>query len=88
MLSPGCPRSPRGTLRSGPEPRRSHPSLSPTDFTDHGSTEDLVFDEGERGPGEELRPELEGVEQLDLEEKKVAKSVPCAGDGWRLQGAT
>lgn len=39
------------------------------------STDALVFEEGERGPDEELRLQFEAVSRFGPEEKRVAKAV-------------
>jgi len=43
--------------------------------TFHVSVDALLFDEGERGPDEELRLQFEAVAQFDAEEKQAVKSL-------------
>jgi transcriptional regulator with XRE-family HTH domain len=40
-----------------------------------GTTDELVFAEDERGPADELRPQLEAISRFDLDENKTAKEV-------------
>lgn len=39
------------------------------------SADELIFDEKERGPGDDLRLQFEAVSKFTAEEKKVIKSV-------------
>ncbi len=39
------------------------------------SADDLIFDQDERGPGDELRYRFEAVSRFDDEDKKVAKAI-------------
>lgn len=41
----------------------------------HVSADLLVFDEGERGPDDELRLQFEALSKFSSEEKKIAKAV-------------
>ncbi|NOY15820.1 MAG: helix-turn-helix transcriptional regulator [Gammaproteobacteria bacterium] len=41
----------------------------------HISLDALVFDEGERGPDEDLRLQFEAVSHMPLEDKKVIKAL-------------
>ena len=39
------------------------------------TTDELVFEEDERGPGDELRLQFEAISRFDPDEKKTAKEV-------------
>lgn len=39
------------------------------------SSDELIFDKGERGPDEELRLQFEALVRFDPEDKKVARAV-------------
>ena len=41
----------------------------------HVSLDNMVFDEGERGPQDELRLQFEAISQFTPEEKEVARTV-------------
>ncbi len=41
----------------------------------HVSLDNMVFDEGERGPPDELRLQFEAISQFTPEEKEVARTV-------------
>lgn len=41
----------------------------------HVSLDEMVFDEGERGPDEVLRLQFEAVSRMPLEEKKIVKAL-------------
>ena len=41
----------------------------------HVSLDDLVFEEGERGPDEELRLQFEAVSHMSPEEKQIIKAL-------------
>jgi len=39
------------------------------------TTDTLVFDEGERGPSDDLKLQFEALSQFDEEDRKIAKAV-------------
>ena len=41
----------------------------------HTSLDELVFEDTERGPSDELRLQFEALSQFDEEDRKVAKAV-------------
>jgi hypothetical protein len=41
----------------------------------HTSTDFLLFDEHERGPSDDLRPQFEAVSQFPEEERKIVKAA-------------
>jgi transcriptional regulator with XRE-family HTH domain len=41
----------------------------------HVSLDELVFEEGERGPDEDLRLQFEAVSRMPLEEKKIVQAL-------------
>jgi transcriptional regulator with XRE-family HTH domain len=41
----------------------------------HTTLDDLVFDEGQRGPSDDLKLQFEALGQFDQEDKQVAKAV-------------
>jgi len=41
----------------------------------HISLDELVFEEGERGPDEDLRLQFEAISRMPLEEKKIIKAL-------------
>ncbi len=41
----------------------------------HVSLDDLVFDEGERGPSDEFRLRFEAISSFSMEEKQVVKEI-------------
>ncbi len=41
----------------------------------HISLDEMVFEEGERGPDEDLRLQFEAISRMPLEEKKIIKAL-------------
>lgn len=41
----------------------------------HVSLDNLVFEEGERGPGEDLRLQFEAISHMPPEEKQIIKAL-------------
>ncbi len=39
------------------------------------TTDELIFDEGERGPSDDLKLQFERISQFDPEEKKIVKAL-------------